>query len=93
MQFVPQEFANLQVTKEEFLCMKALMLLNTGNKSSLSHKNLPDWAFTGQIGVLEWNINSLENFKPMAPCQLAWIDRDTCLANYETLKSPTKFQF
>lgn len=29
MQFVPQEFANLQVTKEEFLCMKALMLLNT----------------------------------------------------------------
>ncbi|XP_067245843.1 progesterone receptor isoform X1 [Chanodichthys erythropterus] len=29
MQFVPQEFANLQVTKEEYLCMKALMLLNT----------------------------------------------------------------
>ncbi|XP_052387847.1 progesterone receptor [Carassius gibelio] len=29
MQFVPREFANLQVTKEEFLCMKALMLLNT----------------------------------------------------------------
>nr|XP_055030649.1 progesterone receptor [Misgurnus anguillicaudatus] len=29
MQFIPQEFANLQVTKEEFLCMKALMLLNT----------------------------------------------------------------
>ncbi|XP_048025106.1 progesterone receptor [Megalobrama amblycephala] len=29
MQFVPQEFANLQVTKEEFLCMKVLMLLNT----------------------------------------------------------------
>ncbi|KTG39971.1 hypothetical protein cypCar_00004750 [Cyprinus carpio] len=29
MQFVPQEFAKLQVTKEEFLCMKALMLLNT----------------------------------------------------------------
>lgn len=35
MQFVPQEFANLQVTKEEFLCMKVLMLLNTGNKSSV----------------------------------------------------------
>ncbi|XP_052007913.1 progesterone receptor-like [Xyrauchen texanus] len=29
MQFIPREFANLQVTKEEFLCMKALMLLNT----------------------------------------------------------------
>ncbi|KAI4891382.1 hypothetical protein NFI96_025939 [Prochilodus magdalenae] len=29
MQFIPQEFANLQVTREEFLCMKALMLLNT----------------------------------------------------------------
>ncbi|XP_066541240.1 progesterone receptor [Hoplias malabaricus] len=29
MQFIPQEFANLQVTKEEYLCMKALMLLNT----------------------------------------------------------------
>nr|AFM74474.1 progesterone receptor [Pimephales promelas] len=29
MQFVPQEFANLQVSREEFLCMKALMLLNT----------------------------------------------------------------
>lgn len=35
MQYVPQEFANLQVTKEEFLCMKALVLLNTGNKSSV----------------------------------------------------------
>lgn len=30
MQVIPQEFANLQVTREEFLCMKALMLLNTG---------------------------------------------------------------
>ncbi|XP_073706117.1 progesterone receptor [Garra rufa] len=29
MQFLPREFTNLQVTKEEFLCMKALMLLNT----------------------------------------------------------------
>ncbi|XP_030621072.1 progesterone receptor [Chanos chanos] len=29
MQLIPQEFANLQVTKEEFLCMKAIMLLNT----------------------------------------------------------------
>ncbi|XP_062861336.1 progesterone receptor [Trichomycterus rosablanca] len=29
MQLIPQEFAKLQVTKEEFLCMKALMLLNT----------------------------------------------------------------
>ncbi|XP_046891176.1 progesterone receptor [Hypomesus transpacificus] len=29
MQFIPQEFASLQVTREEFLCMKALMLLNT----------------------------------------------------------------
>ncbi|XP_048836611.1 LOW QUALITY PROTEIN: progesterone receptor [Brienomyrus brachyistius] len=29
MQFIPQEFANLQVSKEEFLCMKALILLNT----------------------------------------------------------------
>uniref|UniRef100_A0A4W4HI69 Progesterone receptor n=2 Tax=Electrophorus electricus TaxID=8005 RepID=A0A4W4HI69_ELEEL len=29
MQFIPQEFANLQVTREEFLCMKALLLLNT----------------------------------------------------------------
>ncbi|KAG7483898.1 hypothetical protein MATL_G00043150 [Megalops atlanticus] len=29
MQFIPHEFANLQVTKEEFLCMKALLLLNT----------------------------------------------------------------
>ncbi|XP_029922665.1 progesterone receptor [Myripristis murdjan] len=29
MQFIPQEFANLQVTREEFLCMKALILLNT----------------------------------------------------------------
>ncbi|KAJ8368636.1 hypothetical protein SKAU_G00086640 [Synaphobranchus kaupii] len=29
MQIIPQEFDNLQVTKEEFLCMKALLLLNT----------------------------------------------------------------
>ncbi|KAL7879023.1 hypothetical protein AOLI_G00099970 [Acnodon oligacanthus] len=29
MQYIPQEFANLQVTREEFLCMKALVLLNT----------------------------------------------------------------
>lgn len=30
IQFIPQEFANLQVTREEFLCMKAIILLNTG---------------------------------------------------------------
>ncbi|KAF0030135.1 hypothetical protein F2P81_016866 [Scophthalmus maximus] len=29
MQFIPQEFANLQVTREEYLCMKAIILLNT----------------------------------------------------------------
>ncbi|KAB5575248.1 hypothetical protein PHYPO_G00218620 [Pangasianodon hypophthalmus] len=29
MQVIPQEFARLQVTRDEFLCMKALMLLNT----------------------------------------------------------------
>uniref|UniRef100_A0A4W5K5W5 Progesterone receptor n=1 Tax=Hucho hucho TaxID=62062 RepID=A0A4W5K5W5_9TELE len=29
MQFIPQEFASLQLTKEEFLCMKAIMILNT----------------------------------------------------------------
>nr|XP_019943490.1 PREDICTED: progesterone receptor [Paralichthys olivaceus] len=29
IQFIPQEFANLQVTHEEFLCMKAIILLNT----------------------------------------------------------------
>ncbi|XP_061136340.1 progesterone receptor [Syngnathus typhle] len=29
IQFIPQEFANLQVTREEFLCMKAILLLNT----------------------------------------------------------------
>ncbi|KAK2848470.1 hypothetical protein Q7C36_010152 [Tachysurus vachellii] len=29
MQVIPQEFAKLQVTRDEFLCMKALMLLNT----------------------------------------------------------------
>uniref|UniRef100_A0A6Q2ZAZ3 Progesterone receptor n=1 Tax=Esox lucius TaxID=8010 RepID=A0A6Q2ZAZ3_ESOLU len=29
MQFIPQEFASLQVSKEEFLCMKAIMILNT----------------------------------------------------------------
>lgn len=31
MQVIPQEFVRLQVTREEFLCMKALLLLNTGN--------------------------------------------------------------
>lgn len=30
IQFIPQEFANLQVTREEFLCMKAIILLTTG---------------------------------------------------------------
>ncbi|XP_070761725.1 progesterone receptor isoform X1 [Enoplosus armatus] len=29
IQIIPQEFANLQVTREEFLCMKAIILLNT----------------------------------------------------------------
>ncbi|KAM3616064.1 uncharacterized protein V6R79_011644 [Siganus canaliculatus] len=29
IQFIPQEFANLQVSQEEFLCMKAIILLNT----------------------------------------------------------------
>ncbi|XP_056296272.1 progesterone receptor [Pseudoliparis swirei] len=29
IQFIPQEFSNLQVTREEFLCMKAIILLNT----------------------------------------------------------------
>ncbi|KAM9318760.1 progesterone receptor [Pholidichthys leucotaenia] len=29
IQFIPQEFANLQVTREEFLYMKAIILLNT----------------------------------------------------------------
>uniref|UniRef100_A0A3B5LTV6 Progesterone receptor n=1 Tax=Xiphophorus couchianus TaxID=32473 RepID=A0A3B5LTV6_9TELE len=29
IQFIPQEFANLQVTREEFLCMKAIILLTT----------------------------------------------------------------
>ncbi|XP_034556321.1 progesterone receptor [Notolabrus celidotus] len=29
IQFIPQEFSNLQVTHEEFLCMKAIILLNT----------------------------------------------------------------
>ncbi|XP_041116096.1 progesterone receptor-like, partial [Polyodon spathula] len=29
MQHIPQGFQNLQVTREEFLCMKALLLLNT----------------------------------------------------------------
>ncbi|XP_061682623.1 progesterone receptor [Syngnathoides biaculeatus] len=28
IQFIPQEFANLQVTREEYLCMKAIILLN-----------------------------------------------------------------
>ncbi|XP_056139653.1 progesterone receptor [Lampris incognitus] len=29
MQFIPQELTNLQVTREEFLCMKAIIILNT----------------------------------------------------------------
>ncbi|XP_059186402.1 progesterone receptor [Centropristis striata] len=29
IQFIPQEFTNLQVTREEFLCMKAIILLST----------------------------------------------------------------
>lgn len=33
LQFIPQEFANLQVTRDEFLCMKALILLNTGKET------------------------------------------------------------
>ncbi|KAJ7990093.1 hypothetical protein DPEC_G00296710 [Dallia pectoralis] len=29
IQFIPQEFASLQVSREEYLCMKAIMILNT----------------------------------------------------------------
>lgn len=36
IQFIPQEFANLQVTREEFLCMKAIILLNTGGTLKLN---------------------------------------------------------
>lgn len=32
LQFIPQEFVNLQVTHDEFLCMKALILLNIGKE-------------------------------------------------------------
>ncbi|XP_062408691.1 progesterone receptor [Sardina pilchardus] len=39
MQVIPQEFANLQVTREEFLCMKALMLLNTVPLEGLKSQN------------------------------------------------------
>nr|XP_029506928.1 progesterone receptor-like [Oncorhynchus nerka]XP_029506936.1 progesterone receptor-like [Oncorhynchus nerka] len=35
MQFIPQEFTSLQVTKEEFLCMKAIMILNTGKHNTV----------------------------------------------------------
>ncbi len=42
-----------------------------------------------QNGILTiWTITN-----QMAQCQSARIDRDTYLANCETLKSPTKFQF
>lgn len=33
IQFIPQEFSNLQVSREEFLCMKAIILLNTGKRA------------------------------------------------------------
>lgn len=36
IQFIPQEFANLQVSREEFLCMKAIILLNTGKRKGLA---------------------------------------------------------
>lgn len=36
IQFIPQEFANLQVSREEFLCMKAIILLNTGKRTGLA---------------------------------------------------------
>uniref|UniRef100_A0A6I8PBC5 NR LBD domain-containing protein n=1 Tax=Ornithorhynchus anatinus TaxID=9258 RepID=A0A6I8PBC5_ORNAN len=32
---IPQEFVKLQVTQEEFLCMKALLLLNTSKNHPL----------------------------------------------------------
>lgn len=35
IQFVPQQFANLQISREEFLCMKAILLLNTGKGTRL----------------------------------------------------------
>ncbi|CAG5999650.1 unnamed protein product [Menidia menidia] len=44
IQFIPQEFANLQVTREEFLCMKAIILLNTvpleGLKSQVAFEEM-----------------------------------------------------
>ncbi|KAM9481167.1 progesterone receptor [Clarias gariepinus] len=39
MQEIPQEFARLQVTREEFLCMKAIMLLNTVPLEGLKSQN------------------------------------------------------
>ncbi|KAI5624295.1 progesterone receptor [Silurus asotus] len=39
MQVIPQEFARLQVTRDEFLCMKALMLLNTVPLEGLKSQN------------------------------------------------------
>ena len=47
MQFIPQEFANLQVTREEFLCMKAIILLNTG-KPRKAIRNLTQIGLTMQ---------------------------------------------
>jgi len=38
IQFIPQEFSNLQVTREEFLCMKAIILLNTGESQKPSSR-------------------------------------------------------
>lgn len=40
MQVIPQEFTNLQVTREEFLCMKAIILLNTGEKKLFPKQDL-----------------------------------------------------
>ncbi|XP_069495201.1 progesterone receptor isoform X2 [Ambystoma mexicanum] len=39
---IPQEFVNLQVTQEEFLCMKALILLNTIPIEGLRSQNVFD---------------------------------------------------
>ncbi|XP_053732825.1 progesterone receptor-like isoform X2 [Synchiropus splendidus] len=44
IQFIPQEFTSLQVTTEEYLCMKAIILLNTvpleGLKSQLAFEEM-----------------------------------------------------
>ncbi|XP_076002109.1 progesterone receptor [Genypterus blacodes] len=40
IQFIPQEFSNLQVTRDEFLCMKAIILLNTVPLEGLKSQGL-----------------------------------------------------